>query len=41
MMHGYDACIGYGTYRIYQYTYFENNKVWYVIYAYWKILQKP
>jgi len=30
MMHGYDACIGYDTYPIRRYVYFESNRTWYV-----------
>jgi len=36
-MHKYDTCIGYDTYPICQYVYFQNNKIWYVIYKYWKM----
>jgi len=31
MIHEYDMCIGYDTYPICRYVYFENNKIRYVI----------
>jgi len=31
MMHGYDTCIGYDTYPIRRYIYFENNRIRYMI----------
>jgi len=30
-MHRSDTCIGYDMYPIYQYVYFENNRIQYVI----------
>jgi len=40
MMHGYDTCIGYDTYQIRRYVYFENNKIWYVIDTWYMNIEK-
>jgi len=37
MMHRYYKYIGYDTYLISQYIYFKNNRIWYIIYTYWKV----